>query len=282
LIGSPQGGIEIETTAKENPEAILKEPIDISEGLTEVKARRMVESLGFSTRCVPQAIQVMLNLYKLFTEKDATLIEINPIAETADFKVVCMDAKLNFDDNAEFRQQDLFALRDYTQEDEREVAASRFKLNYIGMDGSIGCLVNGAGLAMSTMDMIKLHGGEPANFLDVGGGATAEQVTEAFKIISSDVKVASILVNIFGGIMRCDIIAQGIISAVNQLHLTIPLIIRLQGTRVEEAKKLIESSGLRIISCDNMDEAASKSVQLANIVQLAKKVNMNVSFELPL
>jgi succinyl-CoA synthetase beta subunit len=250
--------------------------------LTLEKAKSVVERLGFSAKCVPKAASTLMNLYRLFVEKDATLVEINPIAETSDSKVVCMDAKLNFDDNADFRQKDLFALRDYTQEDEREVAASRFHLNYIGLDGSIGCLVNGAGLAMSTMDMIKLHGGEPANFLDVGGGATAEQVTEAFKIISSDPRVASILVNIFGGIMRCDVIAQGIIGAANQLQLMIPLIVRLQGTRMLEAKQLIETSGLRIISCEDLDEAAAKSVRLANIVKLAKQVNMNVSFELPL
>ena len=193
-----------------------------------------------------------------------------------------MDAKLNFDDNADFRQGDIMELRDPSQEDAREVRAAEYKLNYIGLDGSIGCLVNGAGLAMATMDIIKLNGGEPANFLDVGGGATAEQVTEAFKIISSDPRVTAILVNIFGGIMRCDVIAQGIISAVSQLQMTIPLVVRLQGTRVNEAKELIAKSGLRIVSTDDLDEAASRAVQLSKIVEMAKKAKINVSFELPI
>ena len=193
-----------------------------------------------------------------------------------------MDAKLNFDDNADFRQGDIMELRDPSQEDAREVRAAEYKLNYIGLDGSIGCLVNGAGLAMATMDIIKLNGGEPANFLDVGGGATAEQVTEAFKIISSDPRVTAILVNIFGCIMRCDVIAQGIISAVSQLQMTIPLVVRLQGTRVNEAKELIAKSGLRIVSTDDLDEAASRAVQLSKIVEMAKKAKINVSFELPI
>lgn len=194
----------------------------------------------------------------------------------------CVDAKILLDENAEFRQPDIFSLRDFTQEDEREVKASEAKLNYIGLDGSIGCLVNGAGLAMATMDIIKLHGGSPANFLDVGGGATAEQVIEAFKIISSDPKVSTILVNIFGGIMRCDIIAKGILSAVNHLQLTIPLIIRLQGTKMEEARTLISSSGLRVLTCDDLDDAAEKAVHLSKIVQMAKKAKISVSFELPI
>jgi succinyl-CoA synthetase beta subunit len=193
-----------------------------------------------------------------------------------------MDAKLNFDENADFRQEELFGLRDLSQEDQREVQASKHKLNYIGLDGSIGCLVNGAGLAMATMDIIKLHGGQPANFLDVGGGATAEQVTEAFKIISSDPRVTTIFVNIFGGIMRCDIIAQGIISAVNQLQLHIPIVVRLQGTRVNEAKALIAQSGLRIVSCSHLEEAATRAVQFSQIVDMARKAKINVSFELPI
>jgi succinyl-CoA synthetase beta subunit len=204
------------------------------------------------------------------------------MAETAEHEVLCMDAKLNFDDNAEFRQKDIYALRDTSQEDLREVQAAKYNLNYIGLDGQIGCLVNGAGLAMSTMDIIKLNGGEPANFLDVGGGATAEQVTEAFKIISSDPQVTAILVNIFGGIMRCDIIAKGIIQATTQLSLAMPVVVRLQGTEVDAAKKLIAESGLRIISVDDLDDAASKSVQLSKIVQLARQAKIDVSFELPI
>jgi succinyl-CoA synthetase beta subunit len=198
------------------------------------------------------------------------------------YLVFCVDAKILLDENAEFRQQEVFALRDFTQEDEREVKASAAKLNYIGLDGSIGCLVNGAGLAMATMDIIKLHGGCPANFLDVGGGATAEQVIEAFKIISSDPKVTTILVNIFGGIMRCDIIAKGILSAVNHLQLTIPLIVRLQGTKMDEARTLISASGLRVLTCDDLDDAAEKAVHLSKIVQMAKKAKISVSFELPI
>jgi succinyl-CoA synthetase beta subunit len=192
---------------------------------------------------------------------------------------MCMDAKFGFDDNADFRQKDIFALRDTTQEDPREVAAAKWNLNYIGLDGTIGCLVNGAGLAMATMDIIKLHGGEPANFLDVGGGANSKQVTEAFKIISSDPRVTAILVNIFGGIMRCDVIAQGIIDAANQLNLEIPLIVRLQGTQVDAARKLIQESGLRMFAIDDLDAAASKAVKLSNIVEMARKANVKVAFE---
>ena len=195
------------------------------------------------------------------------------------FEVMCMDAKFGFDDNADFRQKDIFALRDTTQEDPREVAAAKWNLNYIGLDGTIGCLVNGAGLAMATMDIIKLHGGEPANFLDVGGGANSKQVTEAFKIISSDPRVTAILVNIFGGIMRCDVIAQGIIDAANQLNLEIPLIVRLQGTQVDAARKLIQESGLRMFAIDDLDAAASKAVKLSNIVEMARKANVKVAFE---
>jgi succinyl-CoA synthetase beta subunit len=209
------------------------------------------------------------------------MIEINPLAEVQSGEVMCMDAKFGFDDNAEFRQGDVFGLRDKTQEDKREVAAAKWNLNYIGLDGTIGCLVNGAGLAMATMDIIKLHGGDPANFLDVGGGAQKDQVAEAFKIISSDPRVNAILVNIFGGIMRCDIIAQGIIAAVNELDMKIPLIVRLQGTEVDAAKKLIKESGLKIFSIDDLDEAAKTAVKLSNIVQLSKEAGVEVAFTAP-
>ncbi|CAG8499873.1 3144_t:CDS:2 [Funneliformis caledonium] len=282
IVASSQGGVDIESVAAENPEAIITFPIDIDEGLKKEDARNIMEKLGFSPRVLDDATDMILKLYQLFTDKDCTQVEINPMAESADHEVLCMDAKLNFDDNAEFRQKDVFALRDSSQEDSREVQAAKYNLNYIGLDGQIGCLVNGAGLAMSTMDIIKLHGGEPANFLDVGGGATAEQVTEAFKIISSDPQVTAILVNIFGGIMRCDIIAQGIIQATTQLSLSLPVIVRLQGTEVKAAKKLIAESGLRIISVDDLDDAASKSVQLSKIVQLAREAKIGVSFELPI
>ncbi|KCV67636.1 succinyl-CoA ligase [ADP-forming] subunit beta, mitochondrial [Fonticula alba] len=282
LVASPQGGMDIEAVAEETPEAIYSYPVDINQGLTMEKARQVATDLGFTGNQVDDAANTFLKLYKMFIEKDATMVEINPLALSSDNDVLCMDAKINFDDNAQFRQPDVFKKRDPTQEDVREVAASEFDLNYIGLDGSIGCLVNGAGLAMATMDIIKLHGGSPANFLDVGGSATERQVTEAFKIISSDPHVQAILVNIFGGIMRCDTIAQGIITAVNQLNLNIPLVVRLQGTRVAEAKELIANSGLKIISCDDLDKAAKTAVNMSQIWEMAKKSNINVKFELPL
>nr|CAG8615748.1 7065_t:CDS:2 [Entrophospora candida] len=282
IVASSQGGMDIESVAAESPEAIITLPIDIDVGLEKDSALTLAKKLGFSNKVQEDAADMMQKLYKLFIEKDCTQVEINPVAESTEHEVLCMDAKLNFDDNAEFRQKDIFALRDTSQEDSREVQAAKFNLNYIGLDGQIGCLVNGAGLAMSTMDIIKLHGGEPANFLDVGGGATSEQVTEAFKIISSDPQVTAILVNIFGGIMRCDIVAKGIIQAATHLSLSIPVIVRLQGTEVEAARKLISESGLRIISVDDLDEAATKSVQLSKIVQLARSANIDVSFELPI
>ncbi|KAG0369442.1 Succinate--CoA ligase [ADP-forming] subunit beta, mitochondrial [Gamsiella multidivaricata] len=282
MVASSQGGVDIESVAAENPEAILQLPIDINKGVDRAAVRDLAERMGFTPKCVDQATDTMINLYDLFMQKDATMVEINPMAESADHEVICMDAKINFDDNAEFRQKDVHSLRDVTQEDPREVAAAKYNLNYIGLDGSIGCLVNGAGLAMSTMDIIKLHGGEPANFLDVGGGATAEQVTEAFKIISSDPRVTTIFTNIFGGIMSCRVIAQGIIAAASTLQLQIPLVVRLQGTEVDEAKKLIAESGLRIITSDDLDDAASKSVKLSKMVNMAREAKINVSFELPI
>ncbi|KAF9546424.1 Succinate--CoA ligase [ADP-forming] subunit beta, mitochondrial [Linnemannia hyalina] len=282
MVASSQGGVDIESVAAENPEAILQLPIDINKGVDRAAVRDLAERMGFTPKCVDQATDTMINLYDLFMQKDATMVEINPMAESADHEVICMDAKINFDDNAEFRQHEVHALRDVTQEDPREVAAAKYNLNYIGLDGSIGCLVNGAGLAMSTMDIIKLHGGEPANFLDVGGGASADQVTEAFKIISSDPRVTTIFTNIFGGIMSCRVIAQGIIAAASTLQLQIPLVVRLQGTEVDEAKKLIAESGLRIITSDDLDDAASKSVKLSKMVNMAREAKINVSFELPI
>merc|ERR1712212_850918 len=209
-------------------------------------------------------------------------IEINPLIETPQGQVVAVDAKIQFDDNAKFRQKEIFSEEDTTEEDPREVDAANHGLNFIGMTGNIGCLVNGAGLAMATMDIIKLHGGSPANFLDVGGGATAQQVTEAFKLITSDSRVLAIMVNIFGGIMRCDVIAQGIITAAKELDLKVPIVVRLQGTKVDDAKALIASSNLRILSCDNLDEAAKMAVSLSNIVSLAKDAHVDVKFELPI
>ncbi|KAJ3258000.1 hypothetical protein HK103_004134 [Boothiomyces macroporosus] len=278
IIASSQGGMDIETVAHENPEAIVTHAIDLKYGLTYVDAADVAAKIGFEGDAIEKAADTFMKLYKIFIEKDATMVEINPLAEVQSGEVMCMDAKFGFDDNAEFRQKDIFALRDKTQEDAREVAAAKWNLNYIGLDGNIGCLVNGAGLAMATMDIIKLHGGDPANFLDVGGGAQKEQVAEAFKIISSDPHVSAILVNIFGGIMRCDIIAEGIIAAVQELGLKLPLIVRLQGTEVETAKKLIAESGLKILAIDDLDEAASKAVKMSEIVQLARQAKIDVSF----
>ncbi|KAI8893776.1 hypothetical protein BC833DRAFT_615910 [Globomyces pollinis-pini] len=278
IIASSQGGMDIETVAHETPEAIVSHVIDINSGLNYNDAIEVARKIGFENDAVEKAADTFMKLYKIFLEKDATMIEINPLAEVQSGEVMCMDAKFGFDDNAEFRQQEIFALRDKSQEDKREVAAAKWNLNYIGLDGNIGCLVNGAGLAMATMDIIKLHGGDPANFLDVGGGAQKEQVAEAFKIISSDPRVSAILVNIFGGIMRCDIIAQGIIAAVQELGLELPLIVRLQGTEVEAAKKLIQESGLKIFSIDDLDEAASKAVKMSEIVQLGREADVKVSF----
>jgi len=210
------------------------------------------------------------------------LCEINPFAEDSHGDIYCLDAKLRFDDNAEYRQGGVFSQRDWTQEDEKEVEAAKQNLNYIALFGDIGCMVNGAGLAMATMDIIKLHGGEPANFLDVGGGATSEQVKEAFRIITADPKVHAILVNIFGGIMRCDVIAEGIIAAAEDLNLRVPIVVRLQGTNVDDAKALIAASPLKILACDNLDEAAKMVVKLSNIVSLAKTAKVDVKFELPM
>jgi succinyl-CoA synthetase beta subunit len=263
VVASRVGGTSIEDIAAADPDAIVKVPIDIIDGLTDEKAREIVLGLGFSEKKLLGAMEQVKKLYQLFLDKDATLVEVNPLVETSSGDVVCVDAKINFDDNAEFRQKDIFAMRDVTQEDPREVRAAKFELNYIGLDGSIGCLVNGAGLAMATMDIIKLNGGEPANFLDVGGSATETQVKEAFTILNDDPKVKAILVNIFGGIMRCDVIAQGIITAAKTIDLRLPIVVRLQGNKVEEAKKLIEESKLALISVDDLDEAAKSACQHA-------------------
>ncbi|XP_058832438.1 succinate--CoA ligase [ADP-forming] subunit beta, mitochondrial [Topomyia yanbarensis] len=280
LIASSQGGVNIEEVAAENPDAIVYEPIDINTGLQKAQALAIAKKVGLADNAEETA-KMLLNMYDLFVKKDALLIEINPYAEDAGETYFALDAKMRFDDNAEFRQKDLFAKRDLSQEDQKEVEASKFDLNYIALDGSIGCLVNGAGLAMATMDIIKLHGGDPANFLDVGGGASVKAVKEAFKIITSDPKVHAILVNIFGGIMRCDVIAEGIIQATKELNIKMPIIVRLQGTNVNEAKELIKKSKLRILPKDDLDEAAMLSVHLSQIVHLAREAHLDVSFELP-
>ncbi|KAK8772026.1 succinyl-coenzyme A synthetase beta subunit, ADP-forming isoform X1 [Amblyomma americanum] len=282
IVASSQGGVNIEEVAKENPEAILKLPIDITQGIDKARTAELVEGLGFHPAAIDGAVSLIENLYNVFLKYDATLIEINPLIEDNNNKVYCLDAKCRFDDNAAFRQKELFDLRDWAQQDLREKEAHESNLNYIALDGDIGCLVNGAGLAMATMDIIKLHGGSPANFLDVGGGATAKQVTEAFRLITSDQKVQAILVNIFGGIMRCDIIAEGVIQAAETLDLKIPIVVRLQGTQVDEAKALIATSKLKILACDNLDEAAKMVVRLSTIVGLARSASVDVKFELPL
>lgn len=239
IVASSQGGMDIEGVAKENPEAILTTVIDINKGVTDDIARKIAQDVGFSEQCVDEAVSTIQKLYKVFMEKDATQIEINPLSETSDHKVLCMDAKLNFDDNADFRQKEVFQWRDTSQEDADEVQAAEHGLNFIKLDGDIGCLVNGAGLAMATMDIIKLNGGQPANFLDVGGGATPEAIKQAFDLITSDPKVTAIFVNIFGGIVRCDAIAKGLIQVVESMNLRIPIIARLQGTNGEQAHKLV-------------------------------------------
>uniref|UniRef100_A0A8D0D9P3 Succinate--CoA ligase [ADP-forming] subunit beta, mitochondrial n=1 Tax=Sander lucioperca TaxID=283035 RepID=A0A8D0D9P3_SANLU len=294
LIGSSQGGVNIEDVAAESPDAIVKEPIDIVEGIKMEQAVKVAQKMGFPAALVNEAAENMVKLYNLFIKYDASMVEINPMVEDAsgigththarthNHALMCMDAKINFDSNSEYRQKMVFNMRDWTQEDPRDQQAAKADLNYIGLDGTIGCLVNGAGLAMATMDIIKLHGGTPANFLDVGGGATAHQVTEAFKLITSDRKVQAILVNIFGGIMRCDVIAQGIIMAVRDLDLKIPIVVRLQGTRVDDAKALIAASPLKILACDDLDEAAKMVVKLSEIVSLAKEAQVDITFQLPI
>lgn len=270
IVSSSQGGMDIEGVAKENPEAIITTHIDIHKGVTDDIARKIAVDLGFSEQCIEDAKDTIQKLYKVFMDNDATQIEINPLSETSDHKVLAMDAKLGFDDNAEFRQKEIFALRDTTQEDAQEVRAAESGLNFIKLGGDIGCLVNGAGLAMATMDIIKLNGGEPANFLDVGGGATPQAIQEAFELITSDPKVTAIFVNIFGGIVRCDAIAQGLINVVESMNLSIPIIARLQGTNGEAAHKLISEAGLKIFSIDDLQSAAEKSVQFSKVVKMGE------------
>ena len=260
IVASSQGGMDIEAVAKESPEAIITTPVDIHVGVTDDMAKKISKELGFSPQCVDAGADTIQKLYKLFMEKDATQIEINPLSETSDHQVLCMDAKLNFDDNADFRQKEIFEWRDTSQEDADEVKAGASGLNFIKLDGDIGCLVNGAGLAMATMDIIKLNGGQPANFLDVGGGANKEKVTAAFKIITADPAVKGILVNIFGGIMRCDIIADGIVAAAKEVNLSVPLVVRLEGTNVQQGKDILANSGLAIVPANDLGDAAQKIV----------------------
>ena len=260
IIASTEGGMDIEAVATETPERILTISIDPATGLKSHHIRSVANALKLTGITGKQASGFLSGIYRAFTELDASLVEINPLVVTNSGDLLALDAKMSFDDNALFRQKDVLALRDLTEEDEREVKASEFDLNYIKLDGTIGCMVNGAGLAMATMDIIKLEGSEPANFLDVGGSATTERVTEAFKIILSDKNVEGILVNIFGGIMRCDVIAEGVVEAARTLGLTKPLVVRLEGTNVEKGKQIMGESGLAIISADNLGDAAKKIV----------------------
>ena len=260
IIASTEGGMDIEAVAAETPERILTISIDPATGLKPHHIRSVANALKLTGTTAKLASGFLSGIYSTFTELDASLVEINPLVVTSSGDLLALDAKMSFDDNALFRQKDVLALRDLTEEDEREVKASEFDLNYIKLDGTIGCMVNGAGLAMATMDIIKLEGGEPANFLDVGGSATTERVTEAFKIILSDKNVEGILVNIFGGIMRCDVIAEGVVEAARTLGLNKPLVVRLEGTNVEKGKQIMGESGLAIISADNLGDAAKKIV----------------------
>ncbi len=261
FVVSTEGGMDIEEVAAKTPEKILSFSVDPASGISGFHGRRVAFALGLEGKQIKQCVDLVNKLYKLFTEKDAEMIEINPLIVTTGGDLKCLDAKLGFDSNSLYRQPAVLALRDETEEDPKELAASKFDLNYIALDGEIGCMVNGAGLAMATMDIIKLYGAEPANFLDVGGGATKEKVTEAFKIITSDPNVKGILVNIFGGIMRCDVIAEGVIAAVKAVGLQVPLVVRLEGTNVELGKKILNESGLAVIAADNLSDAAEKIVK---------------------
>ncbi len=261
VICSSEGGVEIEEVAAKHPEKILKESIDPVIGLAGFQCRRLAYALGIPTPLTNKTVAVMQGLYQAYEQCDASLAEINPLVITKECQVIALDAKMNFDSNAFFRQKDVVALRDFNEEDPREIEASKYDLSYISLDGNIACMVNGAGLAMATMDIIKLYGGEPANFLDVGGGADKEKVAQAFRILLSDPRVRGVLINIFGGIMRCDVLAQGVVEAARELKIGVPLVVRMQGTNVEIGKKILADSGLAIISAETMSEAAEKIVQ---------------------
>ncbi|MGE7089909.1 ADP-forming succinate--CoA ligase subunit beta [Lysinibacillus sp. NPDC048646] len=262
VMGSEEGGMDIEEVAEEHPEKIFKEVVDPVIGLTSFQARRMAFNMNIPANLVGKAVKLMLGLYQAFIDKDASIVEINPLVVTGQGEVVALDAKFNFDANALYRHKDIVELRDFDEEDAKEIEASKYDLSYISLDGNIGCMVNGAGLAMATMDTISYYGGSPANFLDVGGGATAEKVTEAFKIILSDSHVKGIFVNIFGGIMKCNIIAEGVVTAAKEIGLAVPLVVRLEGTNVELGKEILNASGLNIVAADSMADGAQKIVGL--------------------
>lgn len=263
VVASTEGGVEIETVAEKSPEKIMREPIDPLAGLQPFQTRKLAKQLGFNSDQIKPASKLFSALYRTFIESDCSMVEVNPLVATKKGEVLALDAKFNFDDNALYRHPEIAAMRDTAEEDPREVEASKHGLNYIGLDGNIACLVNGAGLAMATMDIIKFYGGSPANFLDVGGSATEEQVTEAFKILVADKRVEAILVNIFGGIAKCDVIAQGIVNAVKAVKLPVPLVVRLEGTNVEAGKKILAESGLPVTTADDLADAAEKVVKAA-------------------
>jgi len=261
FISSDQGGMDIEEVAKNNPEKIVTTKLDISEEISESECAKIIKIFNLKNNLNLEATDLIKSIYKMFLSTDASLVEINPLILTSDQKIVCLDAKINFDDNSLYRQPEILELRDLSEENPTEVEASKHDLAYIKLDGSIGCMVNGAGLAMATMDIIKLYGKEPANFLDVGGGASKEKVSSALKIILSDKNVKGILINIFGGIMRCDVLAQGVVDAAQEIKINVPLVVRLAGTNFLEGKKILDGSGLKLISAENLDDAARKIVE---------------------
>ena len=261
FISSDQGGMDIEEVAKNNPEKILTTKVEFKDQISDENCKQIIEIFNLDQEAYKEAQKLIKSIYKMFIEKDASLVEINPLILNKDNKIVCLDAKMKFDDNALFKHPEIIDLRDFNEEEETEIEASKHDLAYIKLDGKIGCMVNGAGLAMATMDIIKLYGEEPANFLDVGGGASKEKVSAAFKIILSDKNVKGILINIFGGIMRCDVLAQGVVEAAKEINLTVPLVVRLAGTNFKEGKEILDNSGLKLISAENLDDAAKKVVE---------------------
>ena len=261
FISSDQGGMDIEEVAKNNPEKILTTKVGFKDQISDEDCKQIIEIFNLDQEAYEEAQKLIKSIYKMFIEKDASLVEINPLILTKDNKIVCLDAKMKFDDNALFKHPEIIDLRDLNEEEETEIEASKHDLAYIKLDGKIGCMVNGAGLAMATMDIIKLYGEEPANFLDVGGGASKEKVSAAFKIILSDKNVKGILINIFGGIMRCDVLAQGVVDAAKEINISVPLVVRLAGTNFKEGKEILDNSGLKLISAENLDDAAKKIVE---------------------
>ena len=261
FISSDQGGMDIEEVASNNPEKIITTKVDVGDQISVLDCEKVVEIFKLDNETKNQAINLIQSIYKMFTSMDASMVEVNPLILTKEKKIVCLDAKVNFDSNALFRHPEIIELRDLNEEDPAEIEASKHNLAYIKLDGSIGCMVNGAGLAMATMDIIKLYGKEPANFLDVGGGASKEKVSAALKLILSDKNVKGILINIFGGIMRCDVLAQGVVEAAKEININVPLVVRLAGTNFKEGKEILDNSGLKLISADNLDDAAKKIVE---------------------